>query len=50
MFLWVVLRKCFLGALSLLGLDDHWNDAKDVPVFLLGPTDPGGSTGFCSLL
>ena len=46
----MVLRKCFLGALGLLGLDDRWKDAKGASVSLLGPADLDGSKDSYSLL
>ena len=50
LFLWVVLRKCFLEALGLPSLDDHWKGAKGASVSLLGPADLGGFKGSCNLL
>ena len=46
----MVLRKCFLGAFGLPGLDDRWKDAKDASVFLLELVDLGGSKDSYSLL
>ena len=41
---------CLSGAPSLLGLDDHWKDAKGALVSLFRPADPGGSKGSYSFL
>ena len=38
-----------LRAFGLFDLDDHWKDVKGASISLLGPTNPSGSIGSCSL-
>ena len=40
---------CLSEVLDLPDPDDHWKDVKGAAIFLLEPTDPGGSIGSCSL-
>ena len=44
------MKKHLSGVLNLLGLFDHWNDAKTALIFLLGPTDSNDSANFYSPL
>ena len=45
-----IVPKGFLGVLNLLGLADHWNDAKTASIFLLRPTDSNDFANFYSHL
>ena len=40
---------CLYGVLGLPDPNGRWKDVTGVAIFLLGPTDPGGFIGSCSL-